>query len=148
MAESMKGLKRTARCAEITEEYIGQKVTLMGWVAAVRNKGGIVFAVLRDRSGTIQIVAEDSDPRWGSLKTESAVAVTGTVQKRAGAVNPNMKTGSIEVIPEELRILSVAQTPPFEVKDGIDDANGIFRIVDRACLDVIAVVALSHELDF
>ncbi len=133
MAESMKGLKRTARCAEITEEYIGQKVTLMGWVAAVRNKGGIVFAVLRDRSGTIQIVAEDSDPRWGSLKTESAVAVTGTVQKRAGAVNPNMKTGSIEVIPEELRILSVAQTPPFEVKDGIDTREDLrlkYRYLD------------------
>ena len=133
MAESRKGLKRTARCAEITEEYIGQKVTLMGWVAAVRNKGGIVFAVLRDRSGTIQIVAEDSDPRWGSLKTESAVAVTGTVQKRAGAVNPNMKTGSIEVIPEELRILSVAQTPPFEVKDGIDTREDLrlkYRYLD------------------
>ncbi len=133
MAESMKGLKRTARCAEITEDYIGKKVTLMGWVATVRNKGGIVFVVLRDRTGTIQIVTEDADPRWGSLKPESAVAVTGTVQKRAGAVNPNMKTGKIEVVPEELRILSVAMTPPFEVKDGIDTREDLrlkYRYLD------------------
>ena len=133
MAESMKGLKRTARCAEITEDYIGKKVTLMGWVATVRNKGGIVFVVLRDRTGTIQIVTEDADPRWGSLKPESAVAVTGTVQKRAGAVNPNMKTGKIEIVPEELRILSVAMTPPFEVKDGIDTREDLrlkYRYLD------------------
>ena len=133
MAESMKGLKRTARCAEITEDYIGKKVTLMGWVATVRNKGGIVFVVLRDRTGTIQIVTEDADPRWGSLKPESAVAVTGMVQERAGAVNPNMKTGKIEIVPEELRILSVAMTPPFEVKDGIDTREDLrlkYRYLD------------------
>ena len=56
MAESMKGLKRSMRCAEVTEEMIGQQVTLMGWVAKCRNKGGIVFVDLRDRSGIIQIV--------------------------------------------------------------------------------------------
>ena len=133
MAESMQGLKRTCRCGEVTEEYIGKKVTLMGWVSAVRNKGGIAFVVIRDRSGTIQVVSEDGDPRFGSLKPESAVAVTGTVARRAGAVNPNMKTGTIEVIPEELRILSAAMTPPFEVKDGIDtreDLRLTYRYLD------------------
>ena len=114
MAESMKGLKRTARCAEITEEYIGKTVTLMGWVAKCRNKGGIVFVDLRDRSGIIQSVTESegADKRWGSLKPESAIAVVGTVRRRS-AVNPHMKTGTIEVSPTELRVLSEAQTPPF-----------------------------------
>ncbi len=133
MAESMQGLKRTCRCGEVTEEYIGKKVTLMGWVSAVRNKGGIAFIVMRDRSGTVQVVSEDGDPRFGSLKPESAIAVVGTVAARAGAVNPNMKTGAIEVIPEELRILSAAMTPPFEVKDGIDtreDLRLTYRYLD------------------
>ena len=122
MAESMKGLHRTMRCGEVTEQDIGKEVTLMGWVAKCRNKGGIVFVDLRDRTGIIQIVTESegADSRFGSLKPESAIAVVGTVQKRGGAVNTNLKTGTIEVIPSELRILSVAETPPFQIVDGID----------------------------
>ncbi len=135
MAESMQGLKRTARCAEITEEMIGRSVTLMGWVAKCRNKGGIVFVDLRDRSGIIQIVTESegADDRWGSLKSESAIAVVGTVQKRGGAVNPNLKTGTIEVVPTELRILSAAETPPFLIQDGIDTREDLrlrYRYLD------------------
>ena len=135
MAESMKGLKRTMRCGEVTEQDIGKKVTLMGWVAKCRNKGGIVFVDLRDRTGIIQIVTESegADPRFGSLKTESAIAVVGTVEKRGGAVNPNLKTGSIEVIPEELRILSEAETTPFQILDGIDTREDLrlrYRYLD------------------
>jgi aspartyl-tRNA synthetase len=135
MAESMQGLKRSCRCAEVTEEMIGQSVTLMGWVAKCRNKGGIVFVDLRDRSGIIQIVTESegADARWGGLKSESAIAVVGTVQKRGGAVNPNLKTGTIEVIPTELRILSQAETPPFLIQDGIDTREDLrlkYRYLD------------------
>ena len=135
MAESMKGLKRTCRCAEVTEDMIGRSVTLMGWVAKCRNKGGIVFVDLRDRTGIIQIVTESegADSRWGSLKTESAIAVVGTVQKRGGAVNPNLKTGTIEVIPSELRILSAAETPPFLIQNGIDTREDLrlkYRYLD------------------
>ena len=135
MAESMKGLKRSMRCAEVTEEMIGQQVTLMGWVAKCRNKGGIVFVDLRDRSGIIQIVTESegADERWGSLKPESAIAVVGTVEKRGGAVNPNLKTGSIEIIPSELRILSTSETPPFLIQDGIDTREDLrlrYRYLD------------------
>ncbi len=134
MAESMKGLKRTARCAEITEEYIGKTVTLMGWVAKCRNKGGIVFVDLRDRSGIIQIVTESegADKRWGSLKPESAIAVVGTVRRRS-AVNPHMKTGTIEISPTELRVLSEAQTPPFLIQNGIDTREDLrlrYRYLD------------------
>ena len=135
MAESMKGLKRTCRCAEVTEDMNGRSVTLMGWVAKCRNKGGIVFVDLRDRTGIIQIVTESegADSRWGSLKTESAIAVVGTVQKRGGAVNPNLKTGTIEVIPSELRILSAAETPPFLIQNGIDTREDLrlkYRYLD------------------
>ena len=135
MAESMQGLKRSCRCAEVTEEMIGQSVTLMGWVAKCRNKGGIVFVDLRDRSGIIQIVTESegADARWGGLKSESAIAVAGTVQKRGGAVNPNLKTGTIEAIPTELRILSQAETPPFLIQDGIDTREDLrlkYRYLD------------------
>ncbi len=135
MAESMKGLRRSMRCAEVTEANIGEKVTLMGWVAKCRNKGGIVFVDLRDRSGIIQVVTESegADPRWGSLKTESAIAVVGTVAKRGGAVNPHLKTGTIEVIPETLRILSEAETPPFLIQDGIDTREDLrlrYRYLD------------------
>lgn len=147
MAESMKGLKRTCRCAEVTEEFIGKKVTLMGWVAKCRNKGGLVFVDLRDRTGIIQIVTESegADPRWGHLKTESAIAVVGTVQKRAGADNPNLKTGTIEVLPEELRVLSEAETTPFQVQDGIDTREDLrlkYRYLD------LRRAELQHKIMF
>ena len=135
MAESMQGLKRTMRCGEVSEEMIGKSVTLMGWVAKCRNKGGIVFVDLRDRTGIIQIVTESegADERWGSLKSESAIAVVGTVQKRGGAVNPNLRTGTIEVVPETLRILSTSETPPFLIQDGIDTREDLrlkYRYLD------------------
>ena len=135
MAESMKGLKRTCRCAEVTEEMIGSTVTLMGWVAKCRNKGGIVFVDLRDRSGIVQIVTEpeDADERWGTLKSESAIAVVGVVQRRGGAVNENLKTGALEIRPTALRILSKAETPPFLIQDGIDTREDLrlrYRYLD------------------
>lgn len=133
MAESMQGLKRTARCAEITEQEIGKKVTLMGWVAKCRNKGGIAFADLRDRTGIMQILFEGGNIDAGVLKSEFCIAVTGVVQKRGGAVNPNLKTGTIEVRAEDLRILSESETPPFLVQDGIDTREDLrlkYRYLD------------------
>ena len=101
MAESMKGLKRTCRCAELNETNIGQTVTVMGWVAKNRNKGGICFVDLRDRSGIIQLIFEESNvgkegfEKAAKLRSEFVVAVTGTVTKRSGAINENLKTGEI-----------------------------------------------------
>ena len=123
MAESMKGMKRTCRCAEVTESNVGEKVTLMGWVQKSRNKGGIVFTDIRDRSGVIQIIFEQGDideagfEKAGSLHAEYVIAVTGTVEKRRGAANPDLKTGTIEVRADYIRILSEAQTPPFAVEE-------------------------------
>ena len=121
MAESMKGLHRTCRCAELTEEYVGKTVTVMGWVAKQRNKGGIVFVDLRDRSGLIQLIYEEADcgeenfRKAEKMRAEFVVAAQGTVTMRSGAVNPNLPTGTIEVRVKETRILSEAETPPFHI---------------------------------
>ena len=123
MAESMVGLKRSCRCAEVTEANIGQGITLMGWVQKSRNKGGIIFTDLRDRTGIIQIIFEESDCGTESfekaerLRSEFAIAVTGMVEKRSGAANSNLKTGAIEVRAKELRILSESEVPPFPIEE-------------------------------
>ena len=123
MAESMQGLKRSHRCAEVSNALEGQKVTVMGWVQKSRNKGGIIFVDLRDRSGILQIIFEES--KCGSecfekatkLKSEFVAAIEGTVCKRVGAVNENLTTGDIEVVATSLRILSEAETPPFPIEE-------------------------------
>ena len=123
MAESMKGLKRTHRCTEVTKAEIGSTVTLMGWVQKSRNKGGIVFVDLRDRSGIMQIIFENGDidetgfEKAGKLRSEFVIAVTGRVEARSGAVNENLKTGEIEVRATQLRILAEAETPPFPIEE-------------------------------
>lgn len=123
MAESMKGLKRTCRCAEVTKADIGKKVTLMGWVQKSRNKGGIIFVDLRDRSGIMQIIfengpiSEEGFEKAAKLRSEFVIAVEGEVMARSGAVNENLATGELEVKAESLRILSEAETPPFPIEE-------------------------------
>ena len=123
MAESMKGLHRTCRCAEVTKEMVGSKVTLMGWVQKARNKGGIVFVDLRDRSGIMQLIFENGNideegfEKAGKLRSEFVIAVTGTVENRGGAVNENLATGAIELRAESLRILAESDVPPFPIEE-------------------------------
>ena len=123
MAESMSGMKRTHRCAELSKAQVGQTVTVMGWVQKSRNKGGVVFVDLRDRSGILQIIFEENKcgteifEKAGKLRSEFVIAVTGQVCERAGAVNKNLATGEIEVIAEQLRILSESETPPFHIEE-------------------------------
>lgn len=122
MAESMQGLKRTHRCGELSAADIGKTVTVMGWVQKNRNKGGLVFTDVRDRTGIVQAVFEEGGTDAGlllkaaSLRCEYVVAITGTVKMRSGAVNENLATGAIEVLPSELRILSESETPPFPIE--------------------------------
>lgn len=124
MAESMKGSKRSYRCAEVSEAHIGQTITVMGWVQKSRNKGGIIFVDLRDRSGILQLIFEENDcgaayfAKAEKLRSEFVVAVTGRVEKRSGAANPQLKTGTIEVRAESLKILSESETPPFPIEEG------------------------------
>lgn len=122
MAETMKGLKRTCRCGELSAANAGQTVTVMGWVQKQRNKGGIIFVDLRDRAGLVQIIFEEADCGAGNfakaerLRSEFVIAVVGTVEKRSGAVNENLATGDIEIRACEVRVLSEAQTPPFPIE--------------------------------
>ena len=123
MAESMQGLKRTHRCGELSVANVGETVTIMGWVQKNRNKGGLVFTDVRDRSGIIQVVCEEGTTdaaiieKAASLRAEYVVAVVGKVERRSGAVNDKIATGEIEVIPSELRVLSESQTPPFPIEE-------------------------------
>ena len=119
----MQGLKRTHRCAELSAANAGETVTIMGWVQKNRNKGGLVFIDVRDRSGIIQVVCEEGKTdaalieKAAKLRSEYVVAVVGKVEKRSGAVNKNLATGEIEIIPEELRVLSESETPPFQIEE-------------------------------
>ena len=123
MAESMVGIKRSHRCTEVTTANIGQDVTVMGWVQKSRNKGGIIFVDLRDRSGILQIIFEESDcgaenfAKAEKLRSEFVIAVTGRVEARSGAVNQNLATGAIEVRAKSMRVLSESETPPFPIEE-------------------------------
>lgn len=122
MAESMQGLKRSHRCTEVSIANVGEMVTVMGWVQKQRNKGGIIFVDLRDRSGLLQIIFEESDcgaehfAKAEKLRSEFVIAVEGVVEKRSGAVNEGMKTGDIEIRAKSVRVLAEAQTPPFPIE--------------------------------
>ena len=145
MAESMKGLKRSHRCAELSAANVGQQVTVMGWVQKNRNKGGVVFVDLRDRSGLLQIIFEEANcgeavfEKAGHLRSEFVIAVTGEVCRRAGAVNTALATGEIEVIARELRILAESETPPFHIEENSktkDEVRLKYRYLDLRRPDI------------
>ena len=139
MAESMQGLKRSHRCAELSKVNIGETVTVMGWVQKNRNKGGIVFVDLRDRSGLLQLifengsVSEEDFEKAGKLRSEFVIAAVGTVEARSGAVNENLATGEIEIRVKELRILSESETPPFPIEENSKTKEELrlkYRVLD------------------
>ncbi len=117
-------LKRTHTCGELKAEHIGQEVTLNGWVGPRRDLGGLIFIDLRDRYGVTQIVFTEEDAKLHAkaegLRAEYVIGITGKVIERgAENINPNLITGEIEIEVSELVIYSEAETPPFEIKDGI-----------------------------
>ena len=139
MAESMQGLKRSHRCAELSKVNIGETVTVMGRVQKNRNKGGIVFVDLRDRSGLLQLifengsVSEEDFEKAGKLRSEFVIAAVGTVEARSGAVNENLATGEIEIRVKELRILSESETPPFPIEENSKTKEELrlkYRVLD------------------
>ena len=139
MAESMRGLKRTCRCAELSEKNIGQEVTVMGWVQKARNTGGLIFVDLRDRSGLLQInfqeekLGQELFDKAYKLRSEFVIAVVGTVVAREGGINKNLPTGAIEVVATQIRVLSEAQTPPFPIEEDIktkEDLRLKYRYLD------------------
>ncbi len=157
MAESMKGLHRTCRCAEVTEQMKGSTATLMGWVQKVRNIGGVIFVDLRDRSGIMQLLfendergvsAEDFD-KAASLRSEFVIAATGTVEARGGEVNKNLATGSLEMRVKSFRILSESDVPPFEVKEDSktrDEVRLKYRYLDLRRPDIQKNIMLRSRV--
>ncbi|NCB92530.1 MAG: aspartate--tRNA ligase [Clostridia bacterium] len=145
MAESMKGLKRTHRCTEVSTANIGENVTLMGWIQKSRNKGGIIFVDLRDRTGIMQLIFENGSideegfEKAAKLRSEFVIAVTGVVEARSGAVNTNLKTGEIEVRANGLRILSESETPPFPIEENSKTKEELrlkYRFLDLRRADI------------
>jgi len=145
MTVSMKDLKRTHRCGEVNSQMIEQTVTLMGWVQKSRNKGSIIFVDLRDRSGIMQIIFEEGRTRdeifkkAERLRSEFVVAVTGCVKTRTGAANKNLLTGDIEIIADELIVLSESETPPFPIEENSKTKEEIrlkYRYLDLRRPDV------------
>ena len=157
MAESMQGLKRSHRCTEVSNRQIGETVTVMGWVQRRRNLGALIFVDLRDRSGLLQIVFdEDSVGKEGfekafALRNEFVIAVVGKVQKRAAAVNENLKTGDIEIAAEQLRILSESETPPFPVEENSqtkDEVRLKYRYLDLRRPDIQRNLMLRSKVAY
>ena len=155
MAESMQGLKRTHRCGELSAVNVGETVTIMGWVQKNRNKGGLVFTDVRDRSGIIQVVCEEgtTEPalieKAASLRSEYVVAIVGKVARRSGAVNDKIATGEIEVIPSELRILSEAMTPPFPIEENSKTKEEIrlkYRYLDLRRPDLQRTLKMKSQV--
>ena len=155
MAESMKGLKRTHRCTEISTANIGENVTLMGWVQKSRNKGGIIFVDLRDRSGIMQLIFENGSideegfAKAGKLRSEFVIAVTGVVEERGGAVNKNLATGEIELRVKSLRVLSEAEVPPFPIEENSKTKDEIrlkYRYLDLRRPDLQKNIMLKSKV--
>lgn len=132
MAELMSGMKRTAYCTDISVKNVGQEVTVTGWTDSWRNHGGLIFIDLRDRSGIMQVVFDLSSigaegfAKAETIRTEYVIAVRGTVRTRdEDRVNPRLKTGNIEILASELKILSEAENLPFGISEaaGVNDAT-------------------------
>lgn len=121
MNDTLQGIKRTDYCGTLREADIGREVTVCGWVQRQRDLGGLIFVDLRDRTGLLQLAFDDSTDRAvfekaGELRSEFVAAARGVIRRRAAA-NKDIPTGLVEVEVQELRILSRAQTPPFEISD-------------------------------
>ena len=155
MAESMMGLHRSHRCTEVNNTMIGNEVTVMGWVQKSRNKGGIIFVDLRDRTGILQLIFEED--KCGSenfakaekLRSEFVIAVTGTVAQRAGAVNENIATGDIEIIATDIRTLAESETPPFPIESDSKTKEELrlkYRYLDLRRPDIQANIMMRSKV--
>ena len=137
MAEFLEKMKRTDYCGEVSENSVGKNITVMGWVARRRDLGGLIFVWLRDRTGIVQVVFDASDEsndcfnKAQKIRSEFVIAVKGRLRKRSkDAINPNIKTGTVELVAKELKILSEADTPPFALDENIN-ANEALRLKYR-----------------
>lgn len=157
MAESMRGLHRTHRCTEVSNKNIDETVTVMGWVQKRRNLGSLIFIDLRDRSGLLQLVfneetvGKEGYEKAESLRSEFVIAVTGSVKKRTAAVNEHLKTGDIEIIATDIRILSESETPPFQIEENSqtkDEVRLKYRYLDLRRPDIQRNLMLRSKVAY
>ena len=156
MAELMQGWKRTHRVGELTAEHVGQEITLMGWAGTWRNLGALIFIGLRDRSGLMQVVFNESDIAKDvfalaeTIRSEYVIAVKGTLARRTPEmVNKDMKTGEFEVIAKELKIFSTAQTPPFYIDDNVNTKEDLrlkYRYLDLRRPRMQEIMMMRHRI--
>ena len=155
MSELLNGLKRSHMCGMINYELIGQEVTLMGWVQRRRDLGGLIFVYLRDREGFVQVVFDADKSRElfekaQSIRSEFVLALVGTVVKRSDeAINSKLPNGDIEVIANELRILSTAATPPFYIEDDVNVSEVLklkYRYLDLRRPEMQKNLILRHKV--
>lgn len=156
MGESITGLKRSHMCCHVNETMIGQEVTVMGWVQRRRDLGQLIFIALRDRTGLVQIAIDGNTApkeifeKAETVRSEYTLAVRGIVTARTeGNINPNMKTGKIEIIASELRILSESETTPFQIEDNItvkDDLRLKYRYLDLRRPCQLKNIVLRHQV--
>ena len=156
MSEALTGLKRTCMCGNVSEAMIGQEVTVMGWVQRRRDLGQLIFIALRDRTGLVQIAIDENATekelfaKAETIRSEYVLAVRGEVAARTeGNINPNMKTGKIEIIAKELRILSDSETTPFQIEDSVtvkDDLRLKYRYLDLRRPSQLNNLVLRHKV--
>ena len=153
--ETMQGMKRTHMCGELTAADEGKTVVLTGWTAKNRLLGGLIFLTLRDRTGIVQISFNDETDREvfkkaERVRSEYVLAVRGKVAKRTKEnINPDMKTGEIEVMAEEIRILNESETPPFYIEEGIDTNDALrlkYRYLDLRRPDMQRNMVMRHRV--
>ncbi len=143
---------RNKYCGEITIEDANKTVRIGGWINSIRNLGSLVFLTVRDESGIVQVISEESE-KLSDLTRESTVTITGTVQKRSGNVNPNMKTGEIEIILDTIEVLGKCENVlPFEInrsKEANEETRLKYRYLDLRNKDVHdKIVFRSKVVDF
>lgn len=154
--ETLQGMKRSHHAGDLRKENIGTEVVLCGWVSRRRDHGGLIFVDMRDRSGFVQVVFDEAAMNEGtfhkaeSLRNEFCIAVRGKVCGRSeDTINPNIDTGDVEVVCEELRILNKAKTPPFYIQDGIDVDETVrmkYRYLDLRRPEMQANIILRHKV--
>ena len=151
--DTLRGIKRSHYCGQLSETNVGQTVTVMGWVDVYRNLGSLIFVDLRDRYGKIQLsfdtdVNKELFDKAASLRNEFVIAAVGEVVLRS-APNPKIPTGTIEIKVSELRILSKSETPPFEIKDETDVKDELrlkYRYLDLRRQPMHKNLVLRHKI--
>ncbi len=151
--ETLQGLKRTDMCGNITADDIGKKVTVMGWAGKVRDIGSLVFIDLRDITGIVQLVADENTAeileKAKTVHLEYVLAAVGTVRKRSGAVNPNLKTGEIEIELSELRILNKSEALPVQIEENSnvkEETRLKYRYLDLRRPDLQNAIKARHRV--